>query len=307
MLAAEVAIRQLQEKATSAAADAAKAKAAADRTEKSAKRWKVLSAVLGFCVALLIASTCVLGYNVDQTSVNASGLRQQIIASCVQTNDTNARSVAANNSTKALDKGIWDAFISLLLQGNPNPKAKAIGAAFETKVALAYAPVKFVPKNCVQTYQNTTGSGASPASGTPKADDVRVTWSVVQLRNWNGACLTIATARVGARISETNCAHAHAWVYGTNGQLSPQGHTNVAAGDSGGAMVLKAPGTKSLTNGVKLGPSGFTYYRMSFGVRGTYWYAHGAGKYVTLSGRSANADYWAFLGNAASSARSATL
>src|ERR1700756_1888850 len=67
MAAAERAIENLQLEARSAADAAAVAKSAAYRAEASARRWRKLTLVLGFAIALLVATAAVTGYFVNQT------------------------------------------------------------------------------------------------------------------------------------------------------------------------------------------------------------------------------------------------
>lgn len=324
MLAAEQAINRLQVQADDAAAAAkvaanraAASEESANRAEKSAKRWKKLTIVLTLFVVLTLA-LCGIGVNlwVNQRDTT-NQLRQQIIASCQANNHQKADLDKALAAEIGVSSSITETAIAQLitvLEGkHPTSKVMALAKALENQIREQVHEVQVQykqtldktnkPRNCASSFRNTIGNGADPTAGNPKADNMAVTWSVVQLKNWNGACLTVVNANRGTRVSQASCAHAHDWVYGTNGQLSPQGHMNVAVGDSGGRMVLKAPGTKSLANDVKRGPSGFTYDRMSFGVHGTYWHGNGAGKNVSLVAANSNADYWAFLGNINGNAR----
>lgn len=242
-------------------------------------KWHVRLLGLGLVLALVALAAG--GYVVWQNHNQGAALKADSVQSCQQ-----------SNQTRALDKEIWDEFIALLLSGNSNPAAQAEGKAFESKVAVAYAA-----RNCTAEFSNVGSTGANPGAGTAIARTDAVTWSVVHLQSWDGACLSIPNANAGTRVDQVACGSDHAWVYSSAGQLSPQGHTNVAVGDSGGYMVLKAPGTSSVSDTGKAGPGGYYYNRMYFGVGGTYWHANGAGQNVSLISANSDADYWAFTGN----------
>lgn len=311
MAAAEQAINNLSAKAEEAATSAEAAEAAATRAEKSAKRWKKLTLVLAFFIALSLVVGGVTGYYVNQARDNANSLRQQSISSCIAGNDLRtqldqllAKQGAA--SSQVTETAIHE-FIVVLEGKNPSKSVLAIAESLEKQIkhSADTTQAEFkkaldkatTPRNCEQAFENTTGNGANPQSGDTQAQFAAVTWTVIQLRSWNGGCLTAATASIGAHISEVACGSAHNWVYGSNGQMSLQGHTDTAAGDSGGNLVLRAPGTATVSDSAKAGPSGFTYDRLFFGPANTYWHANGDGHNVTLISNpgSSLAVYYAFL------------
>lgn len=313
MLAAEAAIQELRSQADEAAEAAGKAKTAADSAEKSRKIWRRLTIVLGAVVALLVIGSGVTGYFVNQTRNNTNDLRKQAISSCQSGNTFRTaqtqiweKNFALQAQTSKETAVLLQQFIAALAKGDKATIAKidtvvaksAKLNAAETKEFLAFVHAVNAPRNCVKSFSPSSVNGFSPTSGLPKTSTAAVTWTVVQLKSWNGGCLTAASANAGTPISEAACGSAHNWVYGSNGQLSLQGHTNTAAGDSGGNLVLKAGGTAVVSDSViSNGPSGFTYDRLYFGVPNTYWHANGNGNNVTLIGNPGGslAVYYAFL------------
>ena len=144
MLAAEKAIKDLQDDAKAAAEaaekareDARKAKEAADLAEKSAKRWRRLTVVLGLVIGLLIVAYGVGGYIVNQTRNNTDGLRKQAISSCQIGNDRAAGTVAA-----------LDQLITVLEGPHPTAKIRGIASDLERYILQHNAP-----RNCEQAYK----------------------------------------------------------------------------------------------------------------------------------------------------------
>lgn len=249
-----------------------------------ASRWhRVWIAVIASVTVLTLAACVVLGVVAWQAHDTGVALKNDSIASCEQ-----------SNAARALDQQVWDSFIQLLLKGNKNSQASAEGAAFEQAVAKAYAP-----KDCVQAYSNVSGI---PASATQLPGDEErtdaVTSETAELKSWDGACLSIPNANAGTAVDQVSCSSAHAWTYYSTGQLSPQGHSNVEVGDSGGHFVLKATGsgTDMFTDDLQAGPGGYYYDELYFGVTGTYWHANGAGQVVTFDNQKGDhANYWVIL------------
>lgn len=176
MLAAEQAVKELQVQASSAAVQAEEAKKAADRAEKSAKRWKKLTIVLGFFIALSLVVGGVTGYYVNQARDNANSLRQQSIASCESGNNLRAqldqsltRQFAATNM---VTETAIAQFITVLEGKSPKPEVVAIANALEAQIkhTADMSQKKFdknldkatAPRNCTQAYSI---NSADPSSG----------------------------------------------------------------------------------------------------------------------------------------------
>lgn len=316
MVAAELAISELQQKADAAANDAKTAKDAADRAEKSAKRWKILSLVLGFFVVLSLVTSGVSGYYVNQARNNANQLRQQSIASCESGNDLrtqlNQSLTKQFAATNLVTETAIAQFITVLEGKNPKPEVVTIANELEAQIkhSADMSEQQFkkdldkatTPRDCQQAYQNTTGTGAEPSSGNANAKDVSVTWTIVHWQNWGGYCLSVPSgAGAGTRVIESVCGTDHAWELGSNGIVYLQGHSDLQLGDSGGYLTLKNPGTGVSTNDTKIGPQGFDYDRMGFGSpTNFYWHANGYGAAVTLitNPGTSLAVYWVPLSNA---------
>lgn len=266
------------------------------RAMQNSLKWKALQIrIAGVAIALLIAACSLLGVVAVQanntartTNANSAALKADAIVQCEQ-----------SNTTRMLDKQVWTAFIQLLLTGNTSKTAASEGAAFEQQVAIAYAP-----KDCANAYANVSGASAQPAAD-PGVNTDAVTSETEHLRSYttgNGAlCLSIAgTAVAGTAVDSVPCGHDHAWTYYSTGELSPQGHPQVAVGDSGGKFVLKSAGTATdVHNGGYRanGPGGYGYYQLDFNNSKTYWHDNASGQAVTFDSENGDlANYWAFLG-----------
>lgn len=274
----------------------------------SASRWHRV------WIAVLLVVCVALGYVAYQNRQDSAQLKADSISSCESGNATRAQQTQVWEKNYALQASESKATASLLAQlisavaqGNASvikqidtivAQSSAASAA-ETQTFLNYVKQVNAPKNCAAEYSNVT-------STPPKANqDVHgeesttaVTSETAELLSWDGACLTIATAAAGTPVTQTSCAAAHAWTYYSTGELTPQGHSNVEVGDSGGNFVLKAvpTGTDVYTNSEEAGPGGYDYSQLYFGVGGTYWHANGSGQTVTFDSTSGDhANYWAIL------------
>lgn len=176
MLAAETAIKELQSQATEAKTAAESAKNAADRAEKSARRWKKLTLVLAFFIALSLVVGGVSGYYVNQTRNQADGLRQQTIASCEARNQQQAqfnqlltRQFAGSNR---VTETAFSEFINVLEGKHPTPEIVAIANGLEARIKhsadTTYATFKTnldkatQHRDCQQAY--TASNSAAPSS-----------------------------------------------------------------------------------------------------------------------------------------------
>jgi hypothetical protein len=288
---------------------------AIDHAVKKALRGpKIIGRILTGVVAALVLCMAVSGYVAWQAHNTAIGLKNDSIASCETGNAFRAGQSSIWEKNYALQAGENKATASLLSQliatlaGNDPARIAKINtilaesgkaSANEIKEFLAYIKTVDVAHNCQQAYANVNGGAKSP--NPPKAKEVAYTTAApetVHLQSWNGGCLSVSSTSVGARVIEVACGSDHAWTYvPTTGELYPQGHSNVAVGDSGGNFVLKAaPGTGLHTNNSKAGPNGYIYDQLNFNATDTYWHASGDGKNVTFDNTSGDdANYWAFL------------
>ena len=129
-----------------------------------------------------------------------------------------------------------------------------------------------------------------------------VSYLVVQIRSWDGACLTIPVANVGTRLEQVPCGQDHFWWLNPSTlDLYPEGHANVQVGDSGGYLELKGAGTgtaldeDAVQDGTVNGQT-YAFDELSFGVPGTYWHANGSGEDVTFDSEAGDlANYWALI------------
>lgn len=272
-----------------------------------------------FLVVLSVVANIVLAVFIDKTNVNASQLKQDAVSQC-----------EAGNAFRANQLNVWEKNYALQaqLQANQNKstapllqqllqqlangdpaKLKQIEAIVtannkasqdEVQTFLNYVKSVTLPRDCAAQFSNVKGNGAATGSGDPPPPAKTAAYTsapaLVYLLSWDGACMTIANANVGTRISMSPCSSAHAWWYYPDGQLSPSGHPDVAAGDSGGYLELKsAPSSPVYGDGSKVGPGGFIYNQLWFGVPGTYFHADGSGQYVTLDNQPGDlANFWAF-------------
>lgn len=277
-------VAELSAAAAETKASAAEAKLAAASAEKTAGKWRRWSIIQSVVIVALVAVSAVTGYFVNQTRTNTDGLRQQSIQSCQIGNQRAAGTVAA-----------VDFLVDTLEGPHPTAAIKALANSVKAQVLKDNEP-----RNCSQAYQAPAGAGVNPTSGSPvKAVEEASSTTTVYPENWNGYCLSIPNANVGTRVEEVPCASAHAWTYySPSAELSPQGHPNVALGDSGGYPVLKATPTTDVT-GVgpnKTGPGDFSYFQMNLGGNaGYYVHGNGNGQWVTLDNINGDGyNYWAF-------------
>jgi len=134
--AAEKAIRDLQAQVNNAQEAADAAKKSADSVANSAKRWKILTLVLGFFVAVVLA---VAGFGVSLYAAqnNATNtLRRQAVNSCMIGNDR------ARGTVIALDE------LVTLLEG-PHPTAQV---QQEAKTYEAFVLRNNAARDCNQAY-----------------------------------------------------------------------------------------------------------------------------------------------------------
>lgn len=271
-------------------------------------------------VSLLLVVTCSgLGIILDKVTVNTSALRTQSITNCQNNNKFRAAQVQTWEKNYALQASEAKATASLLTElinalANGDPaKIREINSilaksntASSNEISTFLKFVKKVdsPKDCTALFAPAS-DGTSPNAGIdpnmfPQTNAVvRTTY---WLENWDGMCLSIPNANVGTRVNETSCPYAHGWWYYTpTGQLSPEGHANVAVADRGGYFVLEpAPTTPAISDLGKEGPGGFFYKEMYFGAGNTYWHSPDCRDCdVTLDSNKGDlANYWAFLGDA---------
>ena len=135
---------------------------------------------------------------------------------------------------------------------------------------------------------------------------------IVQLKNWNGQCLTAVNANAGTRVTVVACNKAHDWWYypeaSNGGTFRPEGHANVAIGDHGGFAALvpvSSYGSEIHTDGGKRGPGGYIYQRLYIAPLGAHGRLHANGTNgatVSIQTPVSNADFYAFLGNINSNA-----
>jgi hypothetical protein len=129
------------------------------------------------------------------------------------------------------------------------------------------------------------GAGTAPAAS----------YEIVQIKSWDGSCLSISTATVGTRLDQVPCADAHNWWLTPGYDLYPEGHSNVQVGDSGGYLKLKTAGTGTAAYIAALasGPGNVVYQDLWFDVSDTYWHANGNGQDVTFDNTPGDhANYW---------------
>lgn len=131
--AAEKAIADLRTEASNAATAALIAKRAADRAVAAAKKFRI-KVIVAFI--LLVATTSVTGYYVNQNRSQSDELRQQAISSCQIGNDRAAGNVYA-----------VDALISVLEGPHPKADIKAIAEKLEANILMHNEP-----RNCQQAY-----------------------------------------------------------------------------------------------------------------------------------------------------------
>jgi hypothetical protein len=152
-VAAEKAITDLQLKVADAQKSAESAKTAAESTAKSAKWWKILTAVL--VVAVLLA-----GYAVFQ-------LRSQAVSSCDAGNAFRANAIqtweknyALQNQEAKATSGLLTELIAVLGNNDPARIAQINGIlaksdpqkAAEIRTFLAYVAAVNAPRNCGHVY-----------------------------------------------------------------------------------------------------------------------------------------------------------
>jgi hypothetical protein len=290
------AVSDLKASADAAKEDAAVAKTAAAQAKNEATRWRKLTRWLGvFVIAALVASGLSI-YNWNRAVDATNQLRSQAITSCEN-----------GNQVRAADVQIWNEFISILLQGNKNPQAAALGRQFE-----AYIAQKEMPRNCQQAYP-ANSNAANPSSLPPNVSTAASEPEIVQLRNWNGQCLTVVNANNGTRVTVVACGKAHDWWYypeaSNGGTFRPEGHASVAIGDHGGYAALvpvSSYGSEIHTDGAKGGPGGYNYQRLYIAPLGSHGRLHANGvngATVSIQTPISNADFYALLGNINSNAR----
>lgn len=146
MIAAEHAISVLQAQAAEAASNARAAKAAADRADASARKWKRLTVVLGFAIALLIVVAGVTGYFVNQTRINTNGLKVNAVSSC-----------QTGNAYRTSQTKIWDELFNLsYAQQAPNKKSHVYAVQQEF---LKYVHTTNAPRDCNAVISNNAAGG----------------------------------------------------------------------------------------------------------------------------------------------------
>lgn len=283
------------------------------RLRRALRPGKVILWVLSGVIVVLLVAISGLGVVAAQNASNASGLRADAIAGCESGNAQREElddllNRQGQDQAHITETAIAE-FIDVLEGSHPSPEILAIAKNLETEIAnssnQSLATFKqeldtaTAPRDCQAAYANiSTGDPKSVAPGTPSV--MAASSETVEFLNWDGYCMTIASAAVGARVTQSSCSSAHAWTYTpSNGYLSPQGHPGVYVGDSGGLMELKSSPIAIQTDTQKAnGPDGYTYDRMWFGVSGTYWHGSGNGQDVALIGSpgSSLAVYWAILG-----------
>lgn len=291
---------------------------AIDHAVKKALRFpKVVITVL---VVFMVATGWVAWQN-HQTNIRQA---QDSISSCETGNAFRAGQTAIWEKNYALQAQENKATAALLTQliatlaGNDPAKIAEINSILaksgkastsETQQFLDYIKAKDVAHNCQQEFSNVSGNANPSVPTSSGAKDVSASSQIVHLQSWNGGCLSVSGTSVGSRVIEVACGSDHAWTYTSAGELYPQGHPNVAVGDSGGSFVLKAvPGTSLHTNSTKSGPSGYLYDQINFNASNTYWHASGDGKNVTFDNSSGNlANYWAFLTNGTATTSNASV
>jgi hypothetical protein len=136
ILAAERAIKELQDTAEDQRIELDKQQKLLEKAQKDARWRKIQVRALGL-VAIILTVVCILGsVQYVRTSEIARKVQQGSISQCV-----------SGNAIRAAEVQVWDSFISLLLQGNKNPKDHAVGMKFEQYIAKVYAP-----RNCTQLF-----------------------------------------------------------------------------------------------------------------------------------------------------------
>jgi hypothetical protein len=293
--------------------------------EKALRLPKIVIRWLVGVVITLVVVAAASGWVAWQAHDTALQLKQDSIGSCENGNAFRQGQTSIWVKNYALQAQESKATSKLLtelistLAGNDPAKIAEINtilsqsgkaSASETATFLSYVKSVNVAHNCVAAYSNVTGGSKSPTP--PKAQDMAYTTTseTVHLQSWNGGCLSVSSTSVGARVIEVACGSDHAWTYiPTTGELYPQGHSNVAVGDSGGNFVLKAaPGTGLHTNNAKTGPVGYIYDQLNFNATDTYWHASGDGKNVTFDNTSGDdANYWAFLSTGSTASNTAVV
>lgn len=178
MLAAESAITQLQLQADEAKTAAVESQNAAGRSEASAKRWKILSVVLGFFVALLIATASVTGYYVQQNRNVANGLRQVLSNSCQVGNDFRTgttqiwQAFYANQAQESKEtSALLSQLISTLAHGDPQEIAQINAILAQSAKSSSNSQAQFLQKveqvdklrNCSAIDANAKSPSALPA------------------------------------------------------------------------------------------------------------------------------------------------
>jgi hypothetical protein len=277
---------------------------------KSVPKWWGRALTTGFLMLLVVAAFTVNGYFANQRV--ARQLKADSIAQCVLGNQDRAALDKLLNEAGSFQAGLTEAALGQLilpLEGpHPSAKIKAEAAALEAQIKAradkslrkfkGLRDLALAPRDCTAAYSN-----ATPGQSPPRSVSLdRSTWQYVELRNWNGYCLSAASASIGTPAREEPCSSAHGlWYNYATDQLTLSGHADVSFGGKGGLLVLRpAPSSRVLTNSTKAGPGGYLYDRLYF-ARAAYWHANGNGRGVTLTGNgNTNADYWAFLSYQAS-------
>ena len=280
---------------------------------KSVPKWWGRALTAGLLALLIVAGFAVNGYFANQRT--ARQLKADSIAQCLLGNADRAALDKLLNEAGGFQAGLTEAALGQLilpLEGpHPSAKIKAEAAALEAQIK-AHADKslrKFkglrdsalAPRDCTAAYSN---AAPSPSTLPRTASLARSSWQYVELKNWDGYCLSAASANVGTPARTFPCGSAHGlWYNSATGRLTLEGHANEAFGDSAGHLVLKSmPANRVQTNSTKAGPGGYLYDRLGFSTTGLYWHAGGNGQITSLTNANSNADYWAFLGYSSTAA-----
>ena len=275
---------------------------------KSVPRWWGRALTAGLLVLLIVAGFAVSGYFANQRT--ARQLKADSITQCILGNQERADLDKLLTKATAFQAGLTEAALGQLilpLEG-PHPSAtiKAEAAALEAQIKASadkslgkfkgLRDKALAPRDCTAAYSNAVPS----PSILPRTTSLDASsWQYVELKNWDGYCLSAANANAGTPARTYPCGSAHGlWYNVSTGRITLEGHANVAFGDTGGHLVLKPmPANEVQTNSTKAGPGGYLYDRVGFGSNGgIYWHAGGNGQVTSLTNTSSNADYWAFLG-----------
>jgi hypothetical protein len=148
------AVHSLEGAAASAQVQATKAETAAECAVKEARRWRLLSLVLAFFVAVAVVASGLSIYNWVQQANATTQLRTQAIASCEH-----------NNTQRQAEIKVWNRALNNFLALNIQLVVFTITPVQELEATKAfvtttekYLNTQLAPRDCTQAYSTKAGN-----------------------------------------------------------------------------------------------------------------------------------------------------